>query len=215
MTRFLLALDHRLFFLINEDLGGRCDWLDSFFAELSSLGAWPIVLVALALLSAAGARSLRRHVFVLAACILAFIPARNLLKQWADRPRPAAVFQDGIEKGTVRLRLVEQWRPRGGSFPSGHSMLAFFVMTYAGLNRRGCRLFALTLATLVALSRVYVGAHFPSDCIAGALLGALGGWIAWQGFRLLDQALDRAGTRKAAASGAGPTRDSAGGGNAP
>jgi len=37
---------------------------------------------------------------------------------------------------------------------------------------------------------VYVGAHFPSDCIAGALLGMLGGWLAWKVFLWLNKRLD-------------------------
>ena len=38
---------------------------------------------------------------------------------------------------------------------------------------------AVVLAALMALSRLYVGVHFPSDVLAGVLVGLLCGWLAW------------------------------------
>lgn len=64
------------------------------------------------------------------------------------------------------------------SFPSGHSVTAFalaFVLSRA--YPRYAFLF-YGLASLVALSRVYLAKHFPSDVVAGAAIGILAGWIA-------------------------------------
>ena len=63
------------------------------------------------------------------------------------------------------------------SFPSGHSVTAFalaFVLSRA--YPRYAFLF-YGLAGLVALSRVYLAKHFPSDVVAGAAIGLLAGWI--------------------------------------
>jgi membrane-associated phospholipid phosphatase len=63
------------------------------------------------------------------------------------------------------------------SFPSGHSVTAFalaFVLSRA--YPRYAVLF-YGLAILVALSRVYLARHFPSDVVAGAAIGLLAGWI--------------------------------------
>lgn len=63
------------------------------------------------------------------------------------------------------------------SFPSGHSVTAFalaFVLSRA--YPRYAFLF-YGLASLVALSRVYLAKHFPSDVVAGAAIGLLAGWI--------------------------------------
>jgi undecaprenyl-diphosphatase len=60
------------------------------------------------------------------------------------------------------------------SFPSGHASRAFAMATLIALgirNRAGASL--LVLATLISLSRVYLGLHWPSDILAGALLGIL------------------------------------------
>jgi undecaprenyl-diphosphatase len=80
--------------------------------------------------------------------------------------------------------------PDDGSFPSGHAAGSFCVATFLavllpavwrdsrGRAHRvalGVALAALVLATSIALSRVYLGAHFPSDVLGGALLGAVVG----------------------------------------
>jgi undecaprenyl-diphosphatase len=76
--------------------------------------------------------------------------------------------------------------PRDGSFPSGHAAGSFCVAVFlaltlpALLGARTARLARaalvaglLAVAALIALSRVYLGAHFPSDVVGGAILGAL------------------------------------------
>jgi undecaprenyl-diphosphatase len=79
--------------------------------------------------------------------------------------------------------------PHDHSFPSGHASGSFCVAAFLALAlpaawplfpRRGRVVAALAglVAALVAVSRVYLGAHFPSDVACGALLGALVGAIA-------------------------------------
>jgi undecaprenyl-diphosphatase len=76
--------------------------------------------------------------------------------------------------------------PDDGSFPSGHAAGSFCVAAFLAVllpavwrgSRGRARLIALAgmiLATAIALSRVYLGAHFPSDVLGGALLGAVVG----------------------------------------
>ena len=63
------------------------------------------------------------------------------------------------------------------SFPSGHTMLAFSIavsLILGGYKRLGNTL--LFLACLVGLGRVLVGVHYPSDVIAGAIVGSLVAW---------------------------------------
>lgn len=79
----------------------------------------------------------------------------------ALRPRPEA----------VRLLLPV---PNFPSYPSGHAAAAFSTALVIGLSYRRLRWWglALTGAGLIAFSRVYVGHHYPSDILGGAVLGA-------------------------------------------
>jgi undecaprenyl-diphosphatase len=79
--------------------------------------------------------------------------------------------------------------PHDGSFPSGHAAGSFCVAAFlfvvlpaTSFASTGTRVLvttlAIILAALIAVSRVYLGAHFPSDVVAGAMLGTLIGGAA-------------------------------------
>ena len=65
------------------------------------------------------------------------------------------------------------------SFPSGHSCASFAAaMVYYKMFPKKYGIPAVIMATLIALSRLYVGVHYPSDVVAGILIGILAAWIA-------------------------------------
>jgi len=84
-----------------------------------------------------------------------------LFQYLALRPRPAG----------VRLLLPT---PNFPAYPSGHAALAFGTALVLGLSYRQLRwwLAGLLGAGLIALSRLYLGHHYPSDLLGGAILGA-------------------------------------------
>jgi undecaprenyl-diphosphatase len=123
--------------------------------------------VGLGLVAAAAHRPWRGAALIVG--ILGAIVIQNVDKALVGRPRPP---------------VGELERVSGTSFPSGHATesSAFFIalamLLVAGIAPRGARL-VLALATLViiasvALSRVYLGVHYPTDVAAGILLG--GSW---------------------------------------
>jgi undecaprenyl-diphosphatase len=83
--------------------------------------------------------------------------------------------------GRARPRLLDMvgpfhfdmlsWKSSVLSFPSGHSVTAFASATALAMMAPRLGKWVLLLAVLIAISRVIVGAHFPSDVIAGAALG--------------------------------------------
>lgn len=66
------------------------------------------------------------------------------------------------------------WQPKFASFPSGHATTAFGVLVAFGALFPRLRPLLWLYAILIALSRVVISAHYPSDVLAGALLGGFG-----------------------------------------
>ena len=95
------------------------------------------------------------------------------------RPRPCQALEG--------VRLIVSC-PRSFSFPSSHGATSFaFITPYFVLARRiirtGWLVYLFVLATMIALSRAYLGVHYPSDIVAGAVLGAaIAGMMSW-GYR--------------------------------
>lgn len=95
----------------------------------------------------------------------------ELIKALTDRARPFNL---------LRETRVIGWREPGLSFPSGHTAQTFFVVTLC-LSQLHLPLELAVgsygIAALVAFTRVYVGAHYPRDVLAGAILGLVWGTL--------------------------------------
>lgn len=109
----------------------------------------------------------RRGAMILlgAAVVVAFTDAtvHRLLKPLLARVRPCNALE------WVATPAGKSW---GLSFPSAHAANAFALGTFLSAHLRRVAPVAMGLAALVALSRVYLGLHYPSDVAAGALFGA-------------------------------------------
>lgn len=160
----------RLFLLLNHfapQLGDAGSWGSVF-----GLGAVPLLVVA-----ATGPR----RATAVAAVLLALLTCGvliQLLKYAVNDARPLAVLGDAAMH-VVGAHL------RGRAMPSGHSAAGACAATMlwcaASVNRRllvGALMLTL-LAVFDAASRVIVGAHWPSDVLAGAGLGMLSGWAVY------------------------------------
>jgi undecaprenyl-diphosphatase len=95
----------------------------------------------------------------------------NGLKHLVGRPRPKFVHSG-------EWQFTPSWVSGLDSFPSGHTTGSFAVATVLAKQFPAFGPLCLSVAAFVALSRVLRGAHFPTDVMAGAVLGVLSGSIA-------------------------------------
>ncbi|MDE2561707.1 MAG: phosphatase PAP2 family protein [Sphingomonadales bacterium] len=146
-------------------------WLSEAVRDISLLGGVPLRNL-LALVAAAVLLFLRmrREAMLFAGTVIGAWVVDWLIKITVARPRP---------------QLVPHLAQASGmSFPSGHSFnsaaiyiamaLAFAALSERTGVRRGLIGGAVALSMLVALSRIWLGVHYPTDVIAGWLGGA--GW---------------------------------------
>lgn len=105
--------------------------------------------------------------FSLALCALV---TNVCLKNLVARPRPYTQIP-GLE---ILISPPKDW-----SFPSGHTTASFAAAcSYVrGLPEKRFGIPAVILAFLIAFSRLYIGVHYPSDVLAGMLVGITGSWI--------------------------------------
>jgi membrane-associated phospholipid phosphatase len=108
----------------------------------------------------------RRLLYPPAAALAAWA-VTMLLKVVFARYRPALLFDDGLYG--FGFFKAGYWF---NSFPSGHAATAFGFLVALALARPRWRVPCVTGAVLLGLSRVLINAHFLSDVLAGALLGA-------------------------------------------
>lgn len=138
-----------------------CDAMDKlmiFFSEIGGIGlVWIVITLILLII-----KKYRKAGFTAAlALVLGLIVCNLLLKNIIMRDRP-------FELTDVEL-LIDT--PGDHSFPSGHATSSFAAATALFMANKKFGIFAWPVAALTAFSRMYLYVHFPSDILAGALLG--------------------------------------------
>lgn len=187
------AIDQQLFWSMNRDWTSPLfDWL---MPVLSAIDVWlPILGVALVVIAWRGGPRARVMLMTLMlALVLSDAVLGNGLKKLFQRPRPrdamSGVMIRDVAKAKPRVLAlfnptvttisnVDKPATSGNSLPSNHTMNLFAVATVIALFYRRWGVAMYVLAGAVAWSRVYVGAHWPSDLAPSAALGVVVGIVA-------------------------------------
>ncbi len=115
-------------------------------------------------------KELRHQAYEIIAGLAFTTVATEGLKIIVNRPRPYETYND----------IFPDELDPGHSFPSGHVSVAFSTATSLALiTKKWCvAVPAFVWASGVGYSRMYLGQHYPSDVIAGAITGAAGAYVA-------------------------------------
>ena len=155
-------------FLVFNLRGRRPAWLDWIMLGFTQIGS-ALAALAIGLILFLTGDHLVAYEFILGSITLWLVV--ELLKALVRRSRPS--FR------VTQARIVGL-RAMGRSFPSGHTSQAFFTATLlAPYFHPGGWVVVLLylLALLVGITRLYVGAHYPRDVLAGAILGSAWGLL--------------------------------------
>jgi 4-amino-4-deoxy-L-arabinose transferase-like glycosyltransferase/membrane-associated phospholipid phosphatase len=102
----------------------------------------------------------------------------QILKTAIERPRPSLIGAKGLTLKLLENPSLLDFTGKFNSMPSGHTTISFAVAYALGRHSPRFKPLLYLTAVLVGVARVYLGSHYPSDVVAGALLGLFIGWLA-------------------------------------
>lgn len=169
MIDYHSGLDLAVFHALNSSGG---PFLDAAFLTLSA--NWFGILAGAALVLFVALRGGRRRLALLVAFAVAVVVSDSVgaqvLKPLLGRMRPCYALPPGSFRWVGAASDV-------GSLPSLHASNFFAMAGIAWAASRRAGLVAVPIAALVALSRVYLGVHWPTDVLAGAAWGLGCAWV--------------------------------------
>lgn len=160
MKNHIEKIDSMLIELINNKIKNK--YLDAFMYRATNLGGASFILTFTIFLIVFGNANWRIIGIeaLLALTISQFIVVS--LKVLLNRERPYKILE---HLHTFGIEL------RDYSFPSGHTTASFSLATTIALNIPRLSIVVFFLAIIIGLSRIYLGVHYPTDVLAGVLVG--------------------------------------------
>jgi len=178
-------------------------WLDPVMKFFTEPGVWkfPILFAVGALFLIRGVRGVVGLLVLIATLAISDQLSAKVIKPLVHRPRPSVVLADSKPLFGVRHSYA---------FPSVHAVNFSAAVPIVATVFPVATIPAAAVAALVCVSRVYVGDHWPSDVLAGALLGLSLGFLGRKAFLRLEQNAKRwrrgeAVSALEAEAGAGPS----------
>ena len=157
--------------------------LDKFMTSVTKLGNAGIFWIILTVLFLLIPKMRKTGVVMAAALIIDLLLCNVLLKNLVARTRPYDV-NTGIQLLVAKLRDY--------SFPSGHTAASFAsasALYFAGEKKLWKP--ALVLACLIAVSRLYLYVHYPTDVLGGVVIGIIAGYLGYRLVKVLEDKFSR------------------------
>ncbi len=163
MISWLDGIDKTLFHFVNETLSNPL--FDVFMPIITNQNYWvfPILILIFMLILKGGKRGKIAAGILIISVAATDVIAAQIIKPWIGRLRPSHAMADSINL------LVA----KGGkySFVSNHAANMFSAAVVLTYFYSKWKKFLFTMAVIVALSRIYVGVHYPGDVIIGGIFG--------------------------------------------
>ncbi|NOV00139.1 phosphatase PAP2 family protein [Paenibacillus planticolens] len=163
MSKVVNWLQHhetRMFHFVNQRI--QHFFLDHFFSTITHLGGATATIVISLCCALFGQGHLKTAgIQALIALTISHIPVAVIKKKY-PRLRPYLVHPQAI---TYKNPLTDH------SFPSGHTTAIFSIIIPIMTAIPVLGVILLPLALIVGVSRIYLGLHYPSDCLVGCLIG--------------------------------------------
>ena len=160
MPAWITQHDFSVLYWIQEHL--RCGVLDFLMPKITFLGNAGLIWLFTAAVLLLMPKYRRVGIYLLAGLAAGVLVGNVALKHLVVRPRPCWLDE------TVQLLISV---PTDYSFPSGHTLASVVSATVLARTDRRFGAVAIPLAALIAVSRLYLFVHFPSDVLTSVVLG--------------------------------------------
>lgn len=161
-----MKMDMKILEFIRSSL--QCDFLDMVMPFITRLGDGGILWIIGSLILIIFPKTRKAGSAMAVSLVLEVLCCNVLLKPFAARIRPCDVDT------SVQLLIPH---PGGFSFPSGHTGSSFAAASALFFGKSRLSIPAFIAAALIGFSRLYLYVHYPTDVLAGALLGIMLGWL--------------------------------------
>lgn len=147
-------------------------FLDKIMAFITRLGDAGIIWIVLSIVLLLIPKTRKSGAVMVAALVVDVVLCNIVLKNLVARTRPYDV-NTGVHLLVAKLHDY--------SFPSGHTAASFASVTALYLaGEKKLWKFALVLACLIAISRLYLYVHYPTDVLGGILFGVISGYLGYR-----------------------------------
>src|SRR3954469_21796623 len=173
MPETLRAMDWSLLHTLNDFLFRHDQVEDPLLLYVNASEALFIATLGVVFLLAHGPRHLAWRRATVAAVLSAGLGLAfaKVIAELVDRARPFVADPQGVH--------LFSGHAADPGFPSDHATAAFAIAVAILLRKRGWGIAALVAATVLAIGRVALGVHYPSDVLAGAALGSAAALALW------------------------------------
>lgn len=162
-----MIFDSYFFQLINQ-FAGRFLWLDNLAIFFAKYFEFFLIFILVLFLAKDYKKYWKMIVQAAASAILARLVIVEFIRRFWPRTRPF------VENN---VNLLFNYNPETASFPSGHAAFYFAIATVVYFYNKKAGILFFISAFLISLARIFVGIHWPSDILAGTLVGIFSGWL--------------------------------------
>jgi undecaprenyl-diphosphatase len=159
-----MAIDSFFILFLQSYRNPLFDYISLLFAYAFSTQL--MLLLSVVILFFGYVRKIKEAILAFAAIFFNFVVVA-LLKYTLKRARPPYA---------INLPMLPYTKY---SFPSGHTAMAFLIAFILSKKYPNYSIFFYTIAILVAISRMYLGLHYLSDVVVGAVIGLTIGWLSY------------------------------------
>lgn len=164
MIEWITNIDLSILEFIQKNI--RCDFLDAIVPPITHLAEKGIFWIAVALILICFKKTRKTGFMVGAALLIGLALGNGVLKNVVGRIRPYDLDGSLLTEADLLVSGLSDF-----SFPSGHTLASFEAATVLLIRDKRMGIPALVLAILIALTRLYLYVHYPTDVIAGVIFG--------------------------------------------